>query len=129
VYELPVPTDENSQEIDTIAELLADTMAKQGLTQTETARLLGCSQPTLNQWLRGNNVPREDRLSAIAKLTGYGVDQLSEMRRSLKRAAITTRDLEAMTWEIRLLRRDLQKVEDRLEKLEDRPARGGRGAR
>jgi len=124
-----VPTDENSQEIDTIAEVLADTMAKQGLTQTETARLLGCSQPTLNQWLRGNNVPREDRLSAIAKLTGYGVDQLSEMRRSLKRAAITTRDLEAMTWEIRLLRRDLQKVEDRLEKLEDRPARGGRGAR
>ena len=124
-----MPTDENSQEIDTIAELLADTMAKQGLTQTETARLLGCSQPTLNQWLRGNNVPREDRLSAIAKLTGYGVDQLSEMRRSLKRAAITTRDLEAMTWEIRLLRRDLQKVEDRLEKLEDRPARGGRGAR
>ena len=124
-----MPTDENSQEIDTIAEVLADTMAKQGLTQTETARLLGCSQPTLNQWLRGNNVPREDRLSAIAKLTGYGVDQLSEMRRSLKRAAITTRDLEAMTWEIRLLRRDLQKVEDRLEKLEDRPARGGRGAR
>lgn len=124
-----MPTEENGQEIDTIAELLADTMAKQGLTQTETARLLGCSQPTLNQWLRGNNVPREDRLPAIAKLTGYGVDQLSEMRRNLKRAAITTRDLEALTWELRLIRRSVEKLQDRVDDLEGRRPRTGRGGR
>lgn len=47
-----------------------------GLTQKDVADAIGVSQVTVCQWENGDNMPRADKLAAIAKLYGCTIDEL-----------------------------------------------------
>lgn len=49
-----------------LAHRLKSTRKKHGLSQTELAKLVDVSQPTIANWERGGHVPRPDALSRIA---------------------------------------------------------------
>lgn len=58
--------------MDILARWLADT----GISQTDFARELEVSQPTVSDWLRGEKLPSTDNLRRIAQRTGISADKL-----------------------------------------------------
>lgn len=52
------------------AELFASTMASKGLTDSEAARVLGVSQPTVTRWRQGRHVPGDDHAATLAEFCG-----------------------------------------------------------
>ncbi|MGB3455379.1 MAG: helix-turn-helix transcriptional regulator [Litorimonas sp.] len=54
----------------TLAKRIKDTRKKHGLSQSELAKKVSVSQPTIANWERGGHTPRPDALSRIAKALG-----------------------------------------------------------
>ena len=53
-------------------------MEKKKLSQSELARLMGVSQPTVWHWLNGSKFPRPAKLLKLADLTGLTTDKLMD---------------------------------------------------
>lgn len=51
---------------------------KRKVSQSEFARLIGVSQPTVWHWLNGSKFPRPEKLLRIADHTGLSVDKLMD---------------------------------------------------
>jgi predicted transcriptional regulator len=49
---------------------LAEHMDKKGITETEMARLLGVSQPTVSRYLNGERMPKPRNMAKIVAVTG-----------------------------------------------------------
>ncbi len=49
---------------------LAQYMAREGLSETEMARLLGMSQPTVSRYLSGERMPKPRNMAKIVAVTG-----------------------------------------------------------
>ncbi|GLQ19169.1 helix-turn-helix domain-containing protein [Algimonas porphyrae] len=54
----------------TLATRLKSTRKKYGLSQSELAKQVDVSQPTIANWERGGHIPRPDALSRIARALG-----------------------------------------------------------
>ncbi len=48
---------------------LAEYMDKKGITETEMARLLGVSQPTVSRYLNGERMPKPRTMAKIVAVT------------------------------------------------------------
>jgi transcriptional regulator with XRE-family HTH domain len=57
-------------------ERLKQYLDKQRISQTELARRVGVSQPTVWGWLAGESLPSADTLKRLAVATGLSVDDL-----------------------------------------------------
>ena len=55
---------------------IAEQLALAGLTQTELARRLGVSDPTVCGWIKGYCAPRAARIPDIAEALGISVGSL-----------------------------------------------------
>ncbi len=55
---------------------LCNLRKKKGLTQIETARLLGVGQSSVSMWEKGESTPRADLLPKIADVLGCTIDEL-----------------------------------------------------
>lgn len=53
-----------------IGELLAAAQAQKGVTDTEAARMIGVSQPTITRWRLGRSLPNDDVVPKLAKFIG-----------------------------------------------------------
>jgi len=49
---------------------LTEYMAKKGINETEMARLLGMSQPTVSRYLSGERMPKPRNMAKIVAVTG-----------------------------------------------------------
>ena len=49
-------------------------------TQTELARQIGVSQPTVWEWLNGHTSPSADNLVRLSGITGISIDKLLKDR-------------------------------------------------
>lgn len=60
-----------------LAKYLEDTKT----SQTEFARLIGVSQPTICDWIRGDKSPTTENLKLVALRTGLSIDELLGIQR------------------------------------------------
>lgn len=56
--------------------MLSELRKSNGLSQLDVAQRLGVGQSTVAMWENGTNVPRVDKLIALATLYGCSVDDL-----------------------------------------------------
>lgn len=61
-----------------LAKYLEDTET----TQAVLAQILGVSQPTISDWIRGEKTPSADNLKLIAAKTGLSIDELLGVRKA-----------------------------------------------
>lgn len=66
-------------------ERLKQYLSDEKLTQTELARRMNVSQPTVWEWLNGDAFPSAKKLKALAALTGISIDELLGSSRRPKR--------------------------------------------
>lgn len=101
-------------------------MEEKGLSQTKLAELLGLKSQSVNQWIKGPNIPRGRRLDELANLLGVTVNELlyeakpSQPQQSEDMVLISKEELEAKNREIAYLRTivELKKDNERLKNIE-----------
>lgn len=90
----------------TIAEVLAETILRLGITQDEAASRLGVKQPTVNRWLQGAHTPSATYVATLARFCSITERQaetaiLLQQRRGAKTIQARVADLESELAEIR----------------------------
>jgi transcriptional regulator with XRE-family HTH domain len=63
-------------------ELLAKYLKDTQTSQAVLAQILGVSQPTISDWIRGEKAPSAENLKLIAQKTGLSIDDLLEIRKA-----------------------------------------------
>jgi transcriptional regulator with XRE-family HTH domain len=63
-------------------ERLARYLKDTDTSQAVLAQILGVSQPTISDWIRGEKTPTAENLKVIAQKTGLSVDELLEIRKA-----------------------------------------------
>lgn len=107
----------------TIAEVLAECIARRGLTQEAAAVELGVKQATVNRWLSGQHTPALDRAPLLARFCQITDRQaetaiLLQQKRGANSLPVRVANLEAQVSELQaelaeqsaLLRRLLRKA-------------------
>lgn len=90
---------------------IAEARERLGMTQTELAKIVGVSQPTIAFWEREASAPRGEYLPALAEALGTSVDALlvgDEEEHPRKRGPASK--LERQLDQIRQLPKDKQKA-------------------
>lgn len=61
---------------ETLSKNLQKEMAERSMTQTDLAKYMGVSVPTVNWWVRGKSYPRDSQIEKMAKLFHISVPDL-----------------------------------------------------